>query len=363
VNSTRPSPLPVKPSVYAAQWRPRADTRGMLNLKSCELQHPLADRLLADVLSGLSTHDASRYPYQWDLTCQLARTNGIEADQMLLAPGSSNAIALITDALVEPAGRLLVQEPAFDRWLHHAVLRGIPVTRCKGVEGVPPCVVTQVFVDTMLTVPPSVAVINNPGNPTGILLSVEQIGELGETAADRGHVLVIDECYGAFCAVDHLELLRRLPNLIILRSLSKSWALAGARLALVFGSAEVIGYLRRFGTDDAVSGLAVALARALCTRTDELQAIWADVVGIREEFTAAVLHDHPRWTALPSATNFVTFHTGRSGTVRHIESGLASHGIRIRGLDDVAGMSGCVRFSLASREQMRQVADCLRTLD
>jgi histidinol-phosphate aminotransferase len=355
--------FPARTSAYSVQWQARPDTRSILNLKSCELQHPAMNQLIAEAVAGLSFRDVSQYPYQRDLISGFAEDNDVGADQVLITPGSSSAIALVVDALAVPAGGLVLQEPAFDRWLHHAAIRRVPVTRCEGVVGVPPTVVTRTFSDAMLAADPSVAVITNPGNPTGVALSLGQIEDLGKVAAERGHCLIVDECYGAFSRISHVPLLHSLPNLIILRSLSKSWALAGARLAIMFGSVGVVDYLRRFGADDAVSAPAVALARALSRQTEALQAIWADVTAIREEFTVVILGDRPRWTALPSATNFVTFCTGTPGEGRRIEDGLAQRRIRIRGLDDVAGMSGCLRFSLAGREQMKHVVEQLRTLE
>jgi histidinol-phosphate aminotransferase len=354
--------FPAKPAAFAVDWRPRGDTRSLLNLKSCELQHPAADQLLTEVIAGLSARDIWQYPYQGELVRTLSRSAQVGAESVLLTAGSSSAIAMIVDALAEPAGRLLLQEPAFDVWLYHAALRGVSTVRCTGLTGTPPAVITHDFADALRTGPPSVAVITNPGNPAGIVLPAAHIAQLAELAAAHGHVLVVDECYGAFSGLTHVPLLGRLPNLIVVRSLSKGWALAGARLAVVYGSAELIGYLRRFASDAAVSAPAVALAHALAARAGELAAICADVAAIREEFTAAVLRDHLQWTALPSGTNFVTFSTGVPGTGTRIQSALMKNGIRIRGLDDVAGLAGCVRFSIAHRDQMQRVTDLLRKL-
>jgi histidinol-phosphate aminotransferase len=347
--------------VLEVRWQPRGDHRDVLNLKSCEMQHPAADRLVAELLAGLRPSDVRSYPYHLGLMQTLAEASGLHQDSILLTAGSSSAIAFVVDGLAEPSGRLLLQEPVFESWTYHAALRGVSATTCTGLTGSPPTVATEVLREKMSLAEPSVVALTNPGNPSGLVLPLDQVDELAELAQARGHVLVIDECYGAFAGVDHLPLLRRFSNAVVLRSLSKGWALAGARIASVFGAPSLIDYLRRFQTDSTVSALAVALAHGVSGRMAEMLDIRRDVIAIKHEFAEQVLADHPRWTALWPGANFITFATGSPGEGSRIQRMLADRRIRIRGLDDVPGMAGCFRISVADREQMRMVADMLRT--
>jgi histidinol-phosphate aminotransferase len=352
--------FPLRPGVLDAPWQPRRDHSDVLNLKSCEMQHAGADRLVTEVLAGLTASDIRTYPYHLGLLRRLAELERTGVDTVLLTAGSCSAIGLVVDGLAHQAGRLLLQEPVFESWTYYAALRGVPVVRCAGLTGSPPLVSTRALVEAMSEAPPSVVALTNPGNPTGVALPVDQVAELAGVAASRGHLLVVDECYGAFSGINHVPLVEEFPNLLVIRSLSKSWALAGARVAVVFGAARIVDYLRRFRTDSTVSAPAVALAHGLSARLDELGEIWSDVVSIRDEFARRVLLDHPQWMALGLGGNFVTFRTGTPGEGERIERALAARRIRIRGLDDVPGLAGCVRFSLADRPRMAAVADVLR---
>lgn len=326
------------------------------------MQHSAADALVDEVLAGLTARDVRSYPYHWELMGGLADFAGTTVDNVLLTAGSCGAIGLVVDGLAQPAGRLLAQEPIFDSWLHYAALRGVPVTRCAGLAGRPAQVCTDALETAMRSGPPALVAITNPSNPTGLVLPMPRIAELAELAARHGHLLVVDECYGAFTGTDHVPLVGESQNLLVIRSLSKSWAMAGARLATLFGPTELIGYLRRFRTDSPVSAPAVALATGLAARLPRLRAIWVDVTAIRDEFAARVLDDHPQWTALRPGGNFITFDTGVSGGGRSVERALAAQGIRVRSLDDMTGLDGCVRFSLADSDDMARVADVLRDL-
>ena len=342
--------------------RPRADHRGVRNLKTCELQHPESDRLVAGLLARLGPRDVRDYPYLGDLLVRLAELDGVTEDRVALTAGSSAAIGLVVDAIAVPAGRLVLQEPEFDAWPHHANLRGVPVVRCRGFTGHPPSVTTEPLAEVLRTGPPAVVALTNPGNPGGQAVPLAEVAALADLAAAGGHLLVVDECYGAFGGVNHVPLLDAHPNLLVLRSLSKIWALAGARLAAVFGHPDLIDHLRRFRADSTVSGTAAALALGLTARVTELRRVWADVARIRDEFAARVVADHPGWIALPSAANFVTVLAGPPGSGAAVARFLAGRRVRVRGLDDVPGLAGGFRVSIAQEETMREVADLLRVV-
>ncbi|WP_062980551.1 aminotransferase class I/II-fold pyridoxal phosphate-dependent enzyme [Nocardia anaemiae] len=349
-----------RPSVLDARWEPRGDYRGMLNLKSCEMQHPWADELLTDVLAGVRAQDIRSYPYHVDLMRMLAELNGVDADCVLLTAGSCGAIAMTVDGLAEPAGLLIAQEPVFDSWTYYAALRGVAVSRTAGLVGSPPILSATALKAVLSASPPAVVALTNPGNPSGLVMALNDVADLARLAQRYGHTLVIDECYAAFSGVSHAPLIAIYPNVIVLQSLSKSWALAGARLAAVFGAPETVDYLRRFRTDSAVSGTAVALAHGLSARLERIRAIWTDVAAIRDEFTERVLADHPGWIAVGSVANFATFWLGGSGEGQRAEKILREDGIRVRGLDDIPGMGGCLRISMADRRDMVRVADVIR---
>ncbi|MFR9770768.1 aminotransferase class I/II-fold pyridoxal phosphate-dependent enzyme [Nocardia sp. SC052] len=347
-------------SVLDARWQARGDYRAVLNLKSCEMQHPWADELLDDVLAEVQVRDIRSYPYHVDLMRLLAELNGVDTDSVVLTAGSCSAIAMTVDGLAEPAGLLIAQEPVFDSWTYYAALRGVPVSRTAGLVGCPPTLDTRALRVAMSASPPAVVALTNPGNPSGLVIPLGEIADLADLARQHGHILVIDECYAAFSGLSHTSLIASYPNIIVLQSLSKAWALAGARLAAVFGAPATIDYLRRFRTDSAVSATAVALAHGLSTRLERLRMIWTDVAAIRNEFTERVLTDHPRWIDVGSVANFATLWIGGPGEGLRAEKILWEHGIRVRGLDGVPGMAGCLRISMADRHDMIRVADVMR---
>jgi histidinol-phosphate aminotransferase len=350
---------PVLPGAMAVSWSQRPDTSGILNLKSCELQTPAAEALLAEALQALEPSDFWRYPYQMRVVRQLASDYGVSESSVMLSAGSSVAIGSVVDALALPRGRLVLQEPIFDSWTYFGTLRGVPTELCPGVTGIPPATTVEAFQAALRTSPPAVAAITNPGNPLGDLLPIETVREIAELAADHGHLLVVDDCYGAFHGTRHADLVNDYANVLVIRSMSKAWALAGARLAVVLGSPSLIAYLQRFRLDSAVSGPALAVASRLCELPSQMRAVRAELADIRDWFVDQMRDVRPDWSALPSVTNFVTFYTGAPGGGDKVEALLKRHRIRVRSVESIEGLAGCVRISLAGRHAMGRVLEVL----
>lgn len=347
------------PGAASVSWSPRPDTRDLLNLKSCELQTPAAEELLGDALRNLGPADLWRYPHQQRLIDQLARWLSFPPEGIALSAGSNVAIGTVVDALAVPSGRLVLQEPIFESWTHFGTLRSVPMQRCPGVIGSVPTSTTAAFEAALASGPPAVAAITNPGNPLGDLVPIATMRHMAHVAGAHGHVLVVDDCYGAFRGTEHLSLVEDHDNVLVIRSMSKSWGLAGARLAATFGSPALIDYLQRFRVDSAVSAPALAIAEQLCARMADLRMVWDEVVEVRDWFVDQMRVVRPGWVALPSVANFTTFLTAGPGDGDQAEAALADRGIRVRSVEDMAGLAGCVRISMAGRDAMQRVLDAI----
>ncbi|AUG78266.1 Putative aminotransferase [Kitasatospora sp. MMS16-BH015] len=357
VGAPGPGPdFPVRPSALTVSHPPRSHPAGVLNLKSCELQHPEADRLVARALAGIDLREARSYPFQDAVSAALAERHGLPAGRILLTAGSDRAIGLLTDAFAVPAGRLLLPEPSFEAWRYYARLRGVPVTACPQVVGSPPRLDFGPLLAAVRTSPPAVVALTNPASPSGLLATEEEVLRLAEACDRYGHLLVIDECYGAFTGLTHLPLLSRFPRLVVVRSFSKSHALAGARVAAVFAREEITTHLAGYRPDSTVSGPALALLRQLLDQQEEFERVWADVRAIRTRFAEAVERARPHWRRLDPGANFVTFQTGsRTAPIETAET-LLRHGYRVRALTEVPGLAECLRISLAGPAAMAEVA-------
>lgn len=349
-------PFSTRDAVWNLPWQPRRQRPGVLNLKSCELRHPAAAALLDAAARELTTADLMHYPYQQSLLGALGDFHGHTPSGILLTAGSDCAVGLVVDALASGGAGLILHEPAFESWRYYAALRSVPVVGCAALATGEARLDLTGLHATMAGRPPSVVVLTNPASPSGLALTPQEVEETAELAREAGHLLVVDECYGAFTGITHVPLVATSAHLLVLRSYSKTFGLAGARVASVFGSPALTSYLARFRPDSTVSATALALLHALLKEQDRFAEVWRDVRAVRTEFVAEVLAGHPGWSALDPGGNFVTFRTGDRAVPARMTRHLDDHDIRIRPLDDLPGLEACLRVSLADAPTMRKVA-------
>ncbi len=193
---------------------------------------------------------------------------------------------------------------------------------------------------------PSVVLLPSPNNPTGTALPHEVIGTLCALVGDDG-VVVIDEAYAEFRRAgtpSALELLSEHRNLVVTRTMSKAFALAGARLGYLAAAPEVCDALRVVRLPYHLSAVTQATALAALRHREELLGRVAELRAERDA-TVTWLADQGLEVA-PSDANFVLF--GRFADRDRVWQHLLEQGVLIR----VTGPEGWLRVSVGTPEEM-----------
>jgi histidinol-phosphate aminotransferase len=199
---------------------------------------------------------------------------------------------------------------------------------------------------------PSVILLPSPNNPTGTALPHEVIGELCGIAPG---IVVIDEAYAEFRRAgtpSALELLPEQRNLVVTRTMSKAFALAGARLGYLAAAPELCDALRVVRLPYHLSAVTQAVATAALRHTDELLGK-VDELRAERDRTVEWLVDEG-FEVAPSDANFVLF--GRFDDREAVWQGLLDRGVLIR----VTGPDGWLRVSIGTPTEMKAFKDALR---
>jgi histidinol-phosphate aminotransferase len=201
----------------------------------------------------------------------------------------------------------------------------------------------------------------SPNNPTGNLLDEGAMLEVCRALADRA-LVCIDEAYIEFAARPSLAArLAGLPNLVVLRTLSKAYALAGARLGTLVASAEIVSLLKRIIPPYAIPASTVEEVLAL-TEAPQRASSAARIRTLLDERTLLA----PRLAALPavarvypSDANFllVEFRDAR----RALEAGKGV-GLLVRDFSSAPGLANCLRISIGTPEQNARLLAALEQL-
>jgi len=194
---------------------------------------------------------------------------------------------------------------------------------------------------------PSVVLLPSPNNPTGTALPTDTVVAVCAATAEVGGVVVIDEAYGEFRrsgTPSALELLPTTPNLVVSRTMSKAFALAGARLGYLAASTEIVDALRVVRLPYHLSAVTQAVALAALRHRDELLGRVDDLRAERDR-TVAWLRERGH-TVADSDANFALFGTFPD---RHaVWQGLLDRGVLIR----ETGPDGWLRVSIGTPEEM-----------
>lgn len=200
----------------------------------------------------------------------------------------------------------------------------------------------------------------NPNAPTGIALSMKEIrGMLERFPKDR--VFVVDEAYADFGTESVLPLLTDFPNLVVVRTFSKSLSFAGLRMGYIVAAPELIravttvkNSVNHFPADIVCQ----TAAAAACARTDYYRGTTVSIVTTRDEFRNSLLG--AGWEVLPSQTNFV-FARKPGKTGREVYEAVKEQGILIRHFD-IPGISDFVRITIGTPDQMQLLFEVMESI-
>lgn len=199
-----------------------------------------------------------------------------------------------------------------------------------------------VAVQQILTTKPTLTFITTPNNPTGSVVKISEIAELAKATAAVGGLLVADEAYAEFSSeTSAVSLVGQSPNVIVIRTMSKAFAFAGARLGYLIADPAVIDALQLVRLPYHLSAITQAVAEVALSFSDELLAGVDSLIAQRETVQAGLAKLGLSIT--PSAANFLLF-SGFNQPADQLWQKLLDRGILIR---DV-GLLGQLRVTIGT---------------
>ena len=282
---------------------------------------------------------------------ELSRYLGVKPDQIVIGAGSDQLIELVVNAFLNEKSEAISIFPTFP--IYERVVR----IRRAGFRRIPLKGDFSLDVDQMLSeVKPETKLIFlcSPNNPTANQFPLEDVGRLIE---GFDGVVVVDEAYAEFAEYSLINLADRFENLIVLRTFSKSFGLAGLRLGYLISDGEIATILReRFQMPYAASSIAIRMGLKLLERVDVIEDAIMRLREVRKRFLSRLNHiDGVR--AFNSETNFILMSLNKNSDM--VYSSLLSRGVIVRKIGDVLGYRNCIRVTVAPQEMMDQFIEVL----
>ncbi|MBA2482644.1 MAG: histidinol-phosphate transaminase [Planctomycetes bacterium] len=313
----------LRPDVKAMTgYTPGEQVRDCVKLNTNECPWPPSPNVLA-ALRAAAAESLRLYPEPRSrAVCQAAAAAyGVSADQVLIGNGSDDCLTIVYRAFLRPGDRIACPWPTYGLYDTLATLQGAEVVHVDYV----PQGTTWKLPATLAKQAAKLVIVANPNNPSATLVPV---AELRQLASELDGVLVVDEAYVEF-AGDGASLLPHLdrhPNLIVLRTFSKSYSLAGARLGMLFAHPEIVAQLMKVKDSYNVNSISQALGVAALNDKGYHRDLVRRTISERARLEAALTAFG--WTWPDSAANFLLCEVGPRA--EQIYLALKSAGILVR---------------------------------
>jgi histidinol-phosphate aminotransferase len=336
----RPEVLAATP--YVPEWD-GLDRAEYTRLDRNESTAPISDNVSAALIDHVRTRGIHSYPTSDRLITSLAGYSGVPADSIVPTNGSDQAIDLCLRAFLGPGDRLLVARPEFSVFSHIAELIGAVV------EGVPyrdDLEFPYKEIWSAAERQPDLIVFINPNNPTGSGVDVDFIKRVAVTFPNIP--VIVDEAYYEFTGVTVADLVSSVPNLIVLRTFSKAFAMAGLRLGYVIARPEVATEIYKLRNPFDVNELAVVAALAQLDNMAEVEQHVADIMKRIKPMMVDFFALHNVFVH-PGLANFILV---REPRCTEAVDYLRSSGILVRSMKAPA-LAGSFRMSMGTVTEMR----------
>lgn len=346
--------LPIRPELLAvsAYGAPQIDVPVKLNTN--ENPFPLPTALVAEITReiGVAAGAFNRYPDRdfRELRARLAEYLSGEAgcdispEQVWAANGSNEVMQQLFQTVGGPGRKALVFSPTYSMYEEYArntFTEFVSVPRRADFAYDPAAVVAAITAEN-----PTIIIFTSPNNPTGT--AIEDLGLIEQALqAAPNSLVVVDEAYAEFRrpgVPSALQMLARLPNLVVVRTMSKAFAMAGLRLGYAAMNPELLSAVMRVRLPYHLSTSTQVIALAALRHAAELQ---AELDLLRAERDSLVLwfHEHG-FQAADSDTNFVLF--GQFPDRHATWQALVDLGVLIREV----GPAGWLRVTIGTPDEM-----------
>lgn len=302
-------------------------------------------------LHDAATASVSRYPslYAAELKRALATYVGVPDDMLVTGCGSDDILDSAMRAFGNPGDLVVSPEPSFAMIPIFAQMNAL---RWQGVNELPTTPMPQPNVHGMLATNADIVYLCSPNNPTGALTARDAIER---TVRESRGMVIVDEAYAEFAGVSSVELTTRARNVLIVRTLSKAFGMAGLRVGYAIGDPALVREVEKSRGPYKVNALAEQAALAAVT----FDRAWIDehlalAISMRDRLSDALRA--MGLSPLPSAANFVCVPIAQS--VR-VGSALRTRGVAARPFPGLPHIGDALRVTAGPWPMMRRFLDAL----
>lgn len=344
----------IKPTVRDMPASPRmsvGDSKHRLQWNENPFDYP--DDLKEDVLARMAARAWAHYPNAlrpYELIDKLAAHWDVGSDMVVVSGGSSSMIKIILSAVLGPSDRMALCAPTFMLYRRNAGLMGANLFEIPANPAHDFALPVDDLIVSARTNEAKLIAICAPNNPTGTVYAAD---DLRRVAAESGALLIVDEAYAEFCGQNLRPMLDEFDNVILVRTFSKAYAMAGLRVGYALTTPALATQLDKYVNSFPVSTFSATAAEVALEHNQRFMDNVAKVVSERERLAAA-LAALPGVHVYSSGTNFLLADVGPVAGEIFTEL-RRDHDLLISRMESYPELSNCLRISIGQPAQNDKV--------
>ncbi len=350
---TRP-PIRADLAAMTGYHSPQVEVNVRLNTN--ESPWPPPPDFAAAVAEAARSLDWHRYPDRRALALRrvVGARFGLGPEQVFCANGSNEVLQTLLLTFAGSGRTTLTFEPTYALHSHLSRISGAVVIQAERGEGF--ALSAERARAEIESVAPSVTFLCSPNNPTGLVESPQTVSSVLEAVESINGLLVVDEAYGEFASWSAVELLAEERPLVVVKTFSKTWSMAAARLGYLLGPRWLVEELEAVVLPYHLDGLKQAAGVAALEFSAEMHARVVAVVEERARVSSCLvdLGCHV-W---PSGANFVLFRPPPAGG-DSVWQALVDRSVLVRDTSSWRYLDGCLRVTIGTPEENSVFLDAL----
>jgi histidinol-phosphate aminotransferase len=292
------------------------------------------------------------YPEYGEIEAAIAKYCSVASEQILVCDGSDQGIETIFRTYSEKNDKVIIPEPTFSMFSQVASVAGNEIYSPgydKNMNYPTEKVLSAIDQQT------KIVVIVTPNNPTGTSVSRNNIEKIAKTAENA--LVIVDEAYFEFSNQTVIDLLNQHENVVILRTFSKAFGLAGLRIGYMVSSSRNIAVMKKVQSPYGVSTVAVNCALGALKNIDEMKGYVDEVKRQAKPFVEDFFAQN-NIKFYKSDANFVLFEVSNQ---QDVFQKLKNKGILLRP-QNKNGISSCIRITVTTMSEMKQFTKAYKEL-
>lgn len=297
---------------------------------------------LSDLARELRKVDVNQYPdtSYHGLLEGISSYTGKGMERFVITNGADEGLDITAKVLLDPGDEVIIPTPTYPMYRITSQIMGATVRLVSRRDDF------GLDVEAMLAAVgkrTKAIFLCNPNNPTGNLSPVNEVETL---ARKSGVAVAVDEAYFEYCGESAIDATDGLDNLIVCRTMSKAFSLAGARLGYLAAKKETVDKLNLVRPPNSLTVISLLLGQAALANLEEMRRHVRTTVRERGRLFAG-LGTIEGIEPFPSATNFILFRL-KSADPDKVQAKLMKKGLVLRNLSRVKGVEGCLRTTVGT---------------